>query len=125
MYWVDQDLKTIVQQIKRELRGCPLLAVDLEYYNADKSQDGCMILSLIQLSTISSDYILDCFTLRDEIRSDFYGLKDIFSDPCIKKILHGCDSDLKYLITDMGIVTINIFDTARAFSFLQRIPPLG
>ena len=83
-----------------------------------------MILSLIQISTIKSDYILDCFTLRPEIRKDHSGLKSIFGDPSIKKILHGCDSDLKYLVADMGIVTINIFDTARAFSYLQRIPSL-
>ncbi len=38
--------------------------------------------------------------------------------------MHGCDSDLKYLVADLGIVTVNLFDTARAFAFVQRIPEL-
>ena len=37
--------------------------------------------------------------------------------------MHGCDSDIKYLVADLGIVTFNLFDTARAFSFIQRMPP--
>ena len=36
--------------------------------------------------------------------------------------MHGCDSDLKYLVADLGIVTINLIDTARAFAFIQRLP---
>lgn len=36
----------------------------------------------------------------------------------ITKIMHGCDSDIKYLVADLEIVTYNLFDTARAFSFI-------
>ena len=79
-----------------------------------------MIISLIQLSTSNSDYIIDCLVLRDLLRSQEgeLSLKGIFANPSILKIFHGCDSDLKYLIADLGIVTINLFDTARAFSFI-------
>ena len=79
-----------------------------------------MIISLMQLSTIDSDYIFDCFTLRDKIRSDEKekSLKQIFADEGITKILHGGDSDIKFLITDLDIVTLNLYDTARAFSFM-------
>ena len=48
----------------------------------------------------------------------------MFSNPKITKIMHGCDSDLKYLVGDLGIVTVNLIDTARAFTFAQRIPNL-
>ena len=52
-------------------------------------------------------------------------LKQIFGDAHITKIMHGSDSDQRYLIGDLGIGTANIFDTARAFSFIQRIPTLS
>ena len=82
-----------------------------------------MIISLIQLSTFNCDFIIDCFYLRDALRSSpTAGLPVLFSNPGITKILHGCDSDIKYLVADLGIITVNLFDTARAFSFLQRIP---
>ena len=45
-------------------------------------------------------------------------LKALFIDKSITKILHGCDSDIKYLVADLGVVTVNLFDTARAFSFI-------
>lgn len=35
--------------------------------------------------------------------------------------MHGCDYDLKLLVSDFGIVTVNLFDTAQVFSFIQRI----
>jgi len=62
--------------------------------------------------------------LRKESINDPYEkhtLSGIFSDEKIIKIMHGCDSDLKFLVADLGIVTVNLFDTAKAFSFIQRI----
>jgi len=64
--------------------------------------------------------------LRELLRSnhDEESLSAIFKNSEIVKILHGGDSDLKYLIADLEIVTNNVFDTARALSFMQRIPIL-
>jgi ribonuclease D len=76
-----------------------------------------MIISLIQLSTLKTDYIIDCFVLRNRIRES-HEFKGVFTNEEITKILHGCDSDIKYLVADLGIVTINLFDTARALSFI-------
>lgn len=75
------------------------------------------------MSTHLTDYIIDCFYLRDFIRTDA-SLSSLFADPTIVKILHGCDSDIKYLMADLGILTSPVFDTARVFAYLQRIPPL-
>ena len=50
-------------------------------------------------------------------------MADIFSDEQIVKILHGCDSDLKYMIADLGMVAVNLFDTARGMAYIQRITP--
>ena len=45
-------------------------------------------------------------------------------DPQIIKILHGCDEDLKLLMSDYGIIVVNLFDTTRALEFIQKIPAL-
>lgn len=97
-----------------------MLSCDLEYHEALPGQDGCVVLSLMQLSTEESDYIIDCFMVRDLLRSQQHpkSLRSIFSNPKITKIMHGCDSDLKYLVADLGIVTVNLIDTARAFAFV-------
>jgi len=103
--------------MRTELSNCPLLAVDLEYHNPLPGEEGCVIISLIQASTLHSDYIFDCFILRDFLRDQqgFESIHSIFADESVTKILHGCDSDLKYLVADFGIVVCNLFDTARAF----------
>lgn len=125
LYWVDSEgtLEESLIKMSAELKECPLLACDLEYYNALPGQEGCVVISLIQISTQKSDYIIDCFFVRELIRTQ-PGLRSIFADAKITKIMHGCDSDMKYLVADLGIVTINLFDTARVFAFIQRIPPI-
>lgn len=65
--------------------------------------------------------------MREYIRKENsnQGIKAIFSDEKITKVLHSADSDLKYLISDFGIVTINMFDTSKALLFLQKIPTIA
>ena len=80
------------------------------------------IIAVIQLSTVTSDYIIDVFRLRNELRkTENNYLRDTFSNPGVTKIMHGCDNDLRYLIADLGWTTQTIFDTGQAFAFLQRI----
>ena len=69
-FWVEteEQLKECLNKMNKELETCPLLAVDFEYFNASPGQEGCGALSLIQLSTETTDYILDPFTLRNAIR---------------------------------------------------------
>ena len=69
------------------------------------------------MSTINRDYLIDVFYLRDFLRQD-PNLKGIFADSEVIKIFHGCDSDIKYLISDLGIMTVNIFDTGRFYSMV-------
>ena len=71
-------MRTMVEALalmRKELQKCPLLAVDLEYAHGDTTkqiglQDRCVIVGLIQASTIDSDYIFDIFHLRQLIRAD-------------------------------------------------------
>ena len=102
--------------------------MDLEYHNPLPLEERCEIISLIQISTFKSDYIIDGFMLRDVIREQAeanVGIGKLFSDQRVVKILHGCDSDLKYLVADFGITVCNVCDTARLFSFIQRTPKLS
>ena len=92
------------------------MAVDLEYISVKYSAtEACDALSLIQISTHKSDYIYDVLRLRNLIRTNGFPQ---FSDEKIVKVFHGSDSDLKYLEADLGVTTINVFDTARALSFI-------
>ena len=70
LFWIDSEesLEKSLDRMEDELKSCPLLAVDLEYFNAIKTEDQCAILSLIQISTDKSDYIFDCFMTRDYLR---------------------------------------------------------
>ena len=125
MYFVDDPnkLSDALQVMVSELAVCPLVGVDLEFDNIAKDQKGkkefYMIISLIQISTNQSDYIFDTFPLRDQIRADTSpgSLKSIFRDQNVTKIFHGFDADLKFLLSDLEIVTINIFDTGKTFQF--------
>jgi ribonuclease D len=48
-------------------------------------------------------------------------LKNIFENPAVLKIFHGCDNDLAWLISNFELYTRNIFDTARAFLSFQKV----
>ena len=74
----------------------------------------------MQLSTVDKDYILDSLVLRENITKSV--LKDVFEDLMIVKVFHGSDSDLQLLATDLDIVVVNVFDTARAYQYLQKLP---
>ena len=115
-----EGLHEAVTEIQQSLynSGCNVLAVDLEYHAAFERH--ATILCLLQMSTIEKDYIVDALVLRDNIAKS--GLKDIFEDPAVVKVFHGSDSDLQLLATDLSIVTVNVFDTARAYQYLQRMP---
>ena len=79
------------------------------------------MLSLLQISTYKTDYIFDCFLIRELIRQqkdEPNTLTSIFNDPKIIKILHGSDTDLKMLMSDFYIATVNVFDTMRVFNYI-------
>ena len=87
--------------------------MDLEYFGFDKN---IIMISLVQLSTENKDYVIDGFSLRRLISTH---LGWLFESPNILKILHGCDSDLQLLMTDLGIMCLNFFDTAKAYVFMM------
>ncbi len=56
--------------------------------------------------------MVDVLRVKQHVTLAFKG---IFQDPSIVKIFHGCDSDLQLLASDLDIMVINVFDTARAY----------
>ena len=110
----------------KELEKYPLIAVDLEFshcrYEGKKKSEETAVIAVIQISTVDSDYIFDVFRLRGELRkTENNFLREVFADQKITKIMHGCDTDLRLLVCDLGFVTQAVFDTAYVFAFIQRI----
>ena len=75
-FWVDHRLQLdeILPWLYAELKEKPILAVDLEFAHADrnaKTGEGSdwVIVAIIQASTFKTDYIFDCYNLREEIRT--------------------------------------------------------
>ena len=65
---------------------------------------------MIQISSVSKDYLVDPFPLWSELPM----LNEITVNPRIVKILHGCDSDIDWLQRDLSIYLRNVFDTHQA-----------
>jgi len=87
-------------------------AIDLEHHSY-RSYQG--ITCLMQISTRTHDYIVDTLELRD----DMHILNQVFTDPKITKVLHGCDSDVLWLQRDFGLYLVNVFDTGQAARILN------
>ncbi|CAH1775667.1 unnamed protein product [Owenia fusiformis] len=102
------ELTNLVKDLKKETE----IAVDLEHHSY-RTYLG--ITCLMQISTRSSDYIIDTLKLRSELHQ----LNEVFTDPAIVKVFHGCDSDIYWLQRDLGLYVVNLFDTGQASNVLN------
>jgi len=98
-----------------ELQQSCLIGVDLEYHT-ELNSSNIGFVCLLQLSTITTDYIIDAILLRDKIHQY---LAKIFESEDIIKAFHGCDNDLIWLKVDFDIDVMNLFDTARAHMYAK------
>lgn len=90
-----------------------MIGIDLEYCT-----DGTFVGSaLLQLSYINVDLVIDAYILWDTISTI---LTPLFSNPNIIKLLHGGDTDISLIMSDLNIPLVNIFDTSLAFKDLLR-----
>ena len=110
--WVDSPelLTSACQEISKALEVFNVLAVDLEYHNVQRH---ATVICLIQLSTYSKDYIIDSLLLRNNAYYD--ALRSIFESASIVKLVHGGDTDVQLLASDLDICAVNVFDTARGY----------
>ena len=106
---------TQLQQLLRELRRQPVVAVDTE---SDSLFAYYYKVCLIQLSVPEADYLVDPLALRDVTP-----LGSLFANPTVQKVFHAADSDIVALKRDYGFTFANIFDTlwsARILGWANR-----
>ena len=94
----------------RQLKKTDEIAFDLE---ADSMYHFQEKVCLIQIATPDETLVLDPLKL-----ADLSPLKPVMADPCIRKVLHGADYDIRSLYRDFGIEVRNLFDTELASRFL-------
>nr|CDS28287.1 Helicase RNase D C terminal HRDC domain [Hymenolepis microstoma] len=101
-----------LEQMLSDLLTQSEIAVDLEHHSY-RTYLG--ITCLIQISTRSTDYVVDALKLRGNLEH----LNEVFTNPNIVKVLHGSDMDLMWLQRDFGVYMINLFDTGQASRVLH------
>jgi len=106
--WVDDDkgLNKLVSILNKQ----PIIAVDTESNGLHAYQEQ---VCLIQVSTKSTDYLIDPLTL-DTVEP----LREVFVNPRIEKIFHAAEYDLICLKRDFNIEVANLFDTRWAVRIL-------
>ena len=95
------DSTDALQAMAAELaRSKTPIAVDVEAH-AEFSFEG--FACLLQVSTHTKDYVVDCLALRAEVGP---ALRAVFADPAIRKVFHSCEGvDIPRLDRDFGIFT--------------------
>lgn len=87
----------------RSLADEPLLAIDTESNSLYAYRER---VCLIQLSTRSTDYIIDPLKIQS-----MQPLAPLFANPKIEKVFHAAEYDLMCMKRDFGFVFDNLFDT--------------
>ncbi|CAD2214896.1 PMC2NT (NUC016) domain/3'-5' exonuclease/HRDC domain containing protein, putative [Angomonas deanei] len=95
-----------------ELLQATEIAVDLEHHDTYSYQG---FTCLMQISTRTTDYIIDCIKLR----SNMGLLAPVFLNGKILKVFHGAREDVRWLQKDFGLYLINFFDTSLALQALH------
>lgn len=101
-----------LRKMCEELKMAKEVAIDLEHHSFRSFQG---FTCLMQISTRSTDYIVDTLELRAELGI----LNEVFADPKIVKVLHGADMDVLWLQRDFGLYLVNLFDTGQAARVLH------
>ncbi len=99
-----------LQEVVRELRRHPLVAVDTESDSLYAYQER---VCLIQLSTPAMDYVIDPLALPD-----VQPLAELFANPAQQKVFHAAEYDIGTLRRDFGFAFCNVFDTMLAAQLL-------
>ncbi|MFZ4816157.1 MAG: ribonuclease D [Phototrophicaceae bacterium] len=106
--YVDTDAK--FRAMLNTIKDSPLLALDTESNGMYAYKER---VCLIQLSTRTSDFIIDPFEIKN-----LQPLGDILNNPQIEKVFHAAEFDLMTLKRDYGFVVQNLFDTMFAARIL-------
>jgi exosome complex exonuclease RRP6 len=88
-------------------------------------KDKSILACSIQISTVDKNYFIDCLELQSSVRECLGG---VLQNSGIIKVMHGCDTDVKILYENYGIIISNVFDTAKFWCILHKTknsPGLG
>ena len=116
MHWVDTP--EALADLGGALAGEAEIAVDLEAHSFRSFQG---FVCLMQISTRSADYLVDCLALRSQLRP---ALGAVFEDGSVAKVMHGADSDVLWLQRDFGLYVLGLVDTGQAARVLG-LPSAG
>ena len=92
-----------LNRIATELRKEREIGVDLEANSLFRYHER---VCLIQISTLRQNIIVDPLAL-----DSLSPLASVFSNPKIRKVLHGADYDIRSLYRDFGVEVYALFDT--------------
>ncbi|KAL8474285.1 hypothetical protein ACS0TY_030930 [Phlomoides rotata] len=109
--WIETEAQ--LRELVEVLNSERVFAVDTEQHSL-RSFLG--FTSLVQISTISKDYLVDTIVLHDVMGL----LRPVFANPGICKVFHGADNDVLWLQRDFHIYVVNLFDTAKACDILSK-----
>ena len=93
-----------------------MIGLDVEYYQGDE-YEGRICLFQITLSN-KATFIIDVIILGSYRTKEF--LRRILEDEQIEKIIHACDTDIKWIHKEYNIKVLNIFDTQEASRLLNK-----
>ncbi len=99
-----------LERVAQVLRQTQIIGVDLE---ADSMYHYFEKVCLLQVATERTSYVIDPLAVRN-----LSALNPVFSDPCIRKVFHGADYDIRSLYRDFQVEVENLFDTQLACKFL-------
>ncbi|MCA9494878.1 MAG: HRDC domain-containing protein [Myxococcales bacterium] len=104
-----------LDELVERLRKVRVVAIDTESDSSHAYQEK---VCLIQVSDLTTDYIVDPLAI-----GDISALGEILSDPAIVKVLHGADYDIVCLRRDYDFQIRGLFDTLLAAQLvgLERI----
>jgi exosome complex exonuclease RRP6 len=111
--WIDNT--EALQAMYKKLKTEPIIAVDLEHHYLH-SYTG--LVSLMQLSSGTEDFLVDTIKLREVLQSPNYSLNFLFTNPAILKVFHGAESDIGWLQRDFDTFVVNMFDSFFAAKIL-------
>jgi len=103
--------ESTLRDVAATLARSPVIGIDTE---SDSSYAYQEKVSLIQVSDLTTDFIIDPLSVPD-----LSPLKQILADPTIVKVLHGADYDIVCLRRDHDFHIRGLFDTLIAAQFLN------
>lgn len=106
------DTEESLRQMVEKLLAVHEIAVDLEHHDFYSFLG---FTCLMQISTRTDDYIVDCLKLREEMKL----LAPVFLNPNILKVFHGAREDVRWLQKDFSLYLVNFFDTGIALQTLH------